>query len=84
MFSRAQLDTAAVAQPSRRRVAAASRCEDSRLGLDSRGGTPPELAGEDARATISPGDDGGGVKLRPVQPQAVNNTGDSTIGTLNL
>jgi len=33
------------------------------LRLRSRGGTPPELAGEDARATISPGDDGGGVKL---------------------
>ena len=28
-------------------------CEDVLVGLDSRGGTPPEPAGEDARATIS-------------------------------
>jgi hypothetical protein len=36
--------------------------------LDSRGETPPELAGEDVRATISPGDDGGGVKMRRSSP----------------
>jgi hypothetical protein len=46
-------------------VVAASRREDSRLRLASRGGTPPELTGEDAGATISSGDDGGGVELRP-------------------
>jgi hypothetical protein len=33
--------------------------------LESRGETPPEPAGEDARATIFSGEDGGGVKLRP-------------------
>jgi hypothetical protein len=35
-----------------------------RAGLDSRGVTPLKPAGEDARATFFPGEDGGGVKLR--------------------
>jgi hypothetical protein len=60
----AQLDTVLVAQAVhgcgfRRRLAA-------RAGglLDSRGETPPEPAGEDARATFLPGDDKNSVKLR--------------------
>jgi hypothetical protein len=34
--------------------------------LDSRGETPPEPAGEDARATILPGEAKNGVKMRPL------------------
>jgi len=33
--------------------------------VDSRGETPPELAGEDARATICPRSEKDGVKMHP-------------------
>ena len=43
------------------RLAARFRC-----GLDSRGETPPELAGEDARATICPRREKDSVQMRPL------------------
>ena len=54
----ARLDTVFVAQQP-------SGCEASLAGMDSRGETPPELAGEDARATIGPGNEKHSVKIRP-------------------
>jgi hypothetical protein len=66
--NRAQLDTVLVAQPS---PAASSRSVSLRgctVGLDSRGETPSESAGEDARATTLPGGAKNSVKMRPRKP----------------
>jgi hypothetical protein len=64
---RVHLDAVLVAQPSRLRVPAASRCEDPVVVFDLRGGTPPELAGEDACGTISPDDGKDSVKMHPTK-----------------
>jgi hypothetical protein len=62
--SLAHLDTVLVAQPSPAASSSSVSLRGRIARLDSRGETPPEPAGEDARATILPGDAKNGVKMR--------------------